>query len=160
MNKLLTPVAGSNLLAEKVFWFSELSQNSNSERLFQSKTSNLVKWTKLISADFPSNSPHFTSTLGAFPCTFLFRKEPFNCMGNLWIHSTDITRKNPQNSNSEESSENREIFSASKFDRATGVKERRFWPVICEMIYMLYEQTQYSSGFCLFFFACAHFFHK
>jgi len=71
-----------------------LSAPDNSERLLQSKTSNLVKWTKLISADFPRFSAfYYTSTSGAFPYTFLFRKEPFKYMGDLWIHSTDITWK-------------------------------------------------------------------
>ena len=49
---ILTPVAGSNLRKEKVSRSSELSQNSNPGELFHSKTSNFVKWTKLISADY------------------------------------------------------------------------------------------------------------
>jgi len=131
---LLTPVAGSNLLEEKVSRFSELSQNSNCEELFQSKTSNLVKWTKLIAADysFKFSAFRYTSTSGAFPCTFLFRKEPFKYLGDLWIHSTA-----PRNEHSKtdvpsfEISEICEIsqekfgkwrlFSPSEFDPAPGV---------------------------------------
>jgi len=54
-------------------------QNSNSEDLFQCSTNNLVKWTNLVSADFSFKFSvfSFTSTSGAFLCTFLFRKEPF-----------------------------------------------------------------------------------
>ena len=82
---ILTPVAGSNLLEEKVIRFSELSQNSNSEELFQSKTSNLVKWTKIISADYPFkfSAFYYTSTSRAFACTSLFSKEPFKYLGDL-----------------------------------------------------------------------------
>ena len=60
-------------------------QDSISERLFQSRTNNLVKWTTLISADFFEFS-EFTS--GVFPCRFLFRnlKEPFKYMGHFLIH--------------------------------------------------------------------------
>ena len=117
----ITPVAGSILLAEKVSWFSELSQNSNSERLFQSKTSNLVKWTKLILVDFSANSPPFTINLGDFSLYVSFSKRAVECMGDLWIHSTDINRKRSSEFEFWVSSENRKIFSAGKFDRATGV---------------------------------------
>ena len=60
-----------------------------------------MKWTKLIPADFSSNSPHFTINLGAFPCTFLFRKEPFKCMGDYESTPQILFEKDPQNSNSE-----------------------------------------------------------
>jgi len=125
----LTPVAGStwNLLAEKVSWFYELSQNLNSERLFQSKTRNLMRWTKLISADFSSNSPHFTALQprGLFLTCFFFEKSLSNIWGIYDSAPQTLLEKDHQNSNSEESSENREIFSASKFDRATGMNSLR-----------------------------------
>jgi len=46
-------------------------QNSNPEELFQGKTSSLMKWTKLTSADF---SFEFS---GVFSCTFFFSKMSF-----------------------------------------------------------------------------------
>jgi len=121
--RLITPVAGSNLLSKKSLDSPNSPQNSNSKRLFQSKTSNLVKWTKLISADFSSNSTNFTTPQprGLFLIDFFFEK----CRSNIWgvCESTPQTllQKDPQNSNSEESSENREILSSSRFDPATGV---------------------------------------
>jgi len=61
------------------------SQNSNSEQIFKSKIINLVKWQKLISANFPFkfSALYYTSTSGAFPYTFLFKKEPFKYLGDL-----------------------------------------------------------------------------
>jgi len=136
LHSFLTPVAGSNLLEEKVSRFSELSHNSNSEELFQGKTSNLVKWTNFISADysFKFSAFNYTSTSGAFPCTFLFRTEPFKYLGDLWIHSTA-----PRNEHSKADVPRFEIseiwdfsgkvrrmktFFPSKFDSATGVSPR------------------------------------
>jgi len=60
-----------------------LFQQSDSEELFQSKPGNLVKWTKLISANFSFKFSAFYYTSEAFPCTFLFRKEPFQYLGDL-----------------------------------------------------------------------------
>ena len=81
MNKLLTPVAGSNLLAEKVFWFSELSQNSNSERLFQSKTSNLVKWQNSFQRIFSRILRILLQPWGLFLVPFFFEKSRSNVWG-------------------------------------------------------------------------------
>ena len=59
--KFRTLLAGSNLLENVVSQSSELSQNLNSEELFQSKTINLLKWTtwKLRSADYSFNFSAF-----------------------------------------------------------------------------------------------------
>jgi len=65
------------LLEEKVSRFSKLSQNSNFEVLFQGKTINFVKWTKLISSErfvmlfseFPIlkvSSPHLAISIFSF----------------------------------------------------------------------------------------------
>ena len=73
---------------------------------------------------FSSNSRHFTilQPRGFFLVRFFFEK---SC-SNIWriYESTPqaLIEKDPQNSNSEESLENREIFAASKFDLATGVR--------------------------------------
>jgi len=85
-----------------------------------------MKWTKLISADFPSNSRHFTTLQprGLFLVRFLFVKSRSNIWRIYEFTPQTLLEKDPQNSNSEQSSENREIFSesASKFSPATGVK--------------------------------------
>jgi len=134
LNLTNTPVAWSNLLEDKVSWFSELCHNSNTEELFQSKTSNLVKWTKFFSADnsFKFLAFYYTSTSGAFPCTFLFRKEPFKYLGIYestpqpqgmntvkWM-SRDL--RFPRFEISQEKFGEWNFFSPSKFDPATGVK--------------------------------------
>jgi len=79
----LTPVAGSNLLKDKVSRFSELSQNLNSEKKFQSKTNNLVKWTKLIPADysFKFSAFYHTLTSGLVLVLFFFEKSHSNIWG-------------------------------------------------------------------------------
>ena len=57
----ITPVAGSNLLEDKVSRFSELSQNSNSEELFF-EVNLVILWNGQNSFQQinPSNSRHFT----------------------------------------------------------------------------------------------------
>ena len=110
-------------------------QNSNSEKLFHSKTSNLVEWTSLISANFSFkfSAFYYTLTLGAFPYTFLFWKEPFKYLGDLWIfataprneHSKMISRdlRIPRFEISEEKFGEWRLFSPSKFDPATGMSK-------------------------------------
>jgi len=55
---------------------------------------------------------------------FFLEKSPSNVWGIYESTLQTLLEKDPQNSNFEESSENREIFSASRFDRATGVTWR------------------------------------
>ena len=84
-----------------------------------------MKWTKLISADLSSHSRDF-STLeprGLFLVGFFFEKSSSNIWGIYESTPKILLETDPQNSNSEESSENREILSASKFDPATGVRD-------------------------------------
>ena len=106
-------------------WFSRLSQNSNSERLFRSKTSNLVKWTKLILADFSSNSRNFTTLHPRmlFLVGFFFEKNFSNIWGIYGSTQQTLFEKDPQGWNSEVSSKNREILPGSRFDPATGVTD-------------------------------------
>jgi len=114
----VTPVAGSNSLPEKVSWFSELSQNSNSQRLFQSKPSNLVKWTRLISAEFSLNSPHFTTLQprGLFLVCFFFKKSH----SNVW----EICQTTPQTR-----ARKLKFLISNKNGFRNGSRPRAGWPV-------------------------------
>jgi len=132
----LTPVAGSDLIEEKVSRFSKLSQYSNSEELFKSNTSNFVKWTKLITTDcsFKFLAFYYTSSSGAFPGTFLFRKEPFK--SNIWeiyestpqpqemntVKRISQDLRFPRFEISHQEFGKRSFFPPSTFDPATGVK--------------------------------------
>ena len=111
-------------------------QNSNSQELFQSDPSNLVKWTKLISADyfFKFSEFYYTSTSGAFPCTFsffFFEKSRSNIWGifestpqphgmnTLKLMSREL--RFPTFQIFQEKFGEWRLFSPSKFDPATGV---------------------------------------
>ena len=125
----LTPVAGSNLLEHKVSRFSELSQNLNSEKLFQSKTSNLVKWTKLILADYSFTFSAFYYLINhwGFSLYVSFSKRAAQILGDLWIHPTaprneHIKMDVPRFEISQEKFGEWRLFSPSEFDPATGVK--------------------------------------
>jgi len=82
-----------------------------------------VNWTKLISADFSSA---FTTLQprGLFLVGFFFEKSRSNIVGIYQSTPRTLFENDPQNSNSEWSSGNREILSASKFDAATGVRRK------------------------------------
>jgi len=80
--QIITPVGGSNLLEEKGSRFSELSSDSNSEELFQSKTSNPGKWTQLISADFSFKfSAFYYQPRGLFLARTFFEKNRSDIWG-------------------------------------------------------------------------------
>jgi len=79
-----TPEAGSNLSEGKVFPIPNSHEYSNSEDFFQSKTSNLVKWTKMMSVALSFKLSAFYFNLWGFSLYFSFRKEPFKHVGHWW----------------------------------------------------------------------------
>ena len=64
---------------------------------------------------------YYTSTSVIFLLSFFSEKRRSNTYGIYDSTPQTVIDKDPQNSNSEQNSENREILSVSKFDPATGV---------------------------------------
>jgi len=129
----LTPVAGSNLHKKRSLDSPTSPQNSNSE-----ETSNLVKWTKLVSADcsFKFSAIYYTYTSGAFLVRFFFEKSRSNIWGIYEITpqaegmnsvkriSRDL--RFPRFEMSQEKFGEWRLCSPSKFDPAAGVRYRWF----------------------------------